>query len=90
MVVEGEGDRVGGAGRGSFPVTAPARTLIDCATVRFQGHYQAFQRDRAKADRLIAAGYVVLRFTWAQRTGRPVLVIATIARTLGRLEARAA
>jgi hypothetical protein len=33
---------------------------------------------------------VVLRFTWHQLTQRPLLVVATIARTLGRLEARAA
>jgi very-short-patch-repair endonuclease len=66
------------------------RLVVEVDGVRFHGHYQAFQRDRAKANRLIAAGYVVLRFTWAQLTGRPVLVIATIARTLGRLEAHAA
>jgi very-short-patch-repair endonuclease len=63
--------------------------------VEFDGHqyhgtYQAFQRDRAKTNKLIAAGYLVLRFTWAQLTKRPMLVLATIARTLGRLEAKAA
>jgi very-short-patch-repair endonuclease len=66
------------------------RLVVEVDGVRFHGHYRAFERDRAKANRLIAAGYVVLRFTWAQLTGRPVLVIATIARTLGRLEAQAA
>jgi very-short-patch-repair endonuclease len=63
--------------------------------VEFDGHqyhgtYRAFQRDRAKTNRLIAAGYLVLRFTWAQLTQRPMVVLATIARTLGRLEAQAA
>ena len=53
------------------------------------GHYQAFQRDRAKANRLVAGGYVVLRFTWTQLTKRPLLVVATIARTLARREAEA-
>jgi very-short-patch-repair endonuclease len=56
---------------------------------RYHGSYRAFQRDRAKTNRLIAAGYVVLRFTWAQLTQRPMLVCATIARTMGRLEAQA-
>jgi very-short-patch-repair endonuclease len=63
--------------------------------VEFDGHqyhgtYRAFQRDRAKTNKLIAAGYLVLRFTWAQLAQRPMLVLATIARTLGRLEAQAA
>jgi hypothetical protein len=31
---------------------------------------------------------VVLRFTWPQLTHRPALVVATIARTIGRLEAQ--
>jgi very-short-patch-repair endonuclease len=57
---------------------------------RYHGSYRAFQRDRAKSNRLIAAGYLVLRFTWAQLTQRPMVVLATIARTLGRLEAQAA
>jgi very-short-patch-repair endonuclease len=63
------------------------RLVVEVDGHRFHGHYQAFQRDRAKANRLIAAGYVVLRFTWPQLTHRPLLVVATIARTLGRLEA---
>ncbi len=54
---------------------------------QFHGTYRAFQRDRAKTNKLIAAGHLVLRFTWAQLTKRPMLVLATIARTLGRLEA---
>jgi very-short-patch-repair endonuclease len=66
------------------------KLVVEVDGVQFHGHYQAFQRDRAKANKLIAAGYVVLRFTWAQLTERPMLVVATIARTLGRLEARAA
>ena len=66
------------------------RLVVEVDGHQFHGHYQAFQRDRAKANRLIAAGYVVLRFTWLQLTERPALVVATIARTVGRLEAQAA
>jgi Protein of unknown function (DUF559) len=123
-----------------FPVTSPARTLIDCATsptidrllnearvlklvkdaeiyaamerspgrtgadaywsrvkliievdgYQAHGHWAAFQRDRARDRRLIAAGFVVLRFTWHQLIQRPLEVVAEIARTLGRLEADAA
>jgi very-short-patch-repair endonuclease len=65
------------------------RLVVEIDGRQFHGHYQAFERDRAKANKLIAAGYVVLRFTWPQLTKRPVLVAATIARTLGRLEAEA-
>jgi nucleotide-binding universal stress UspA family protein/very-short-patch-repair endonuclease len=32
------------------------------------GHWAAFQRDRAKANKLVAAGLAVLRFTWHQLT----------------------
>jgi very-short-patch-repair endonuclease len=63
------------------------KLVVEVDSVQFHGHYQAFQRDRAKANKLIAAGYVVLRFTWHQLTQRPLLVVATIARTLARLEA---
>ena len=46
------------------------------------GHWAAFQRDRAKANRLVAAGFVVLRFTWHQLTKTPLVVVAEIARTM--------
>jgi very-short-patch-repair endonuclease len=46
------------------------------------GHWAAFQRDRAKANRLVGAGFVVLRFTWHQLTKKPLLVLAEIVRTM--------
>jgi very-short-patch-repair endonuclease len=54
------------------------------------GHWAAFQRDRARDNRLVAAGYVVLRFTWHQLTREPVRVVAEIVRTLVRRELEAA
>lgn len=54
------------------------------------GHWAAFQRDRARDNRLVAAGYVVLRFTWHQLTGSPMKVAAEIVRTLARRELEAA
>jgi very-short-patch-repair endonuclease len=56
--------------------------VLEVDGYQFHGHYRAFQRDRAKANRLVGAGYVVLRFTWPQLTERPMLVVAEIARTL--------
>ena len=64
--------------------------MIEVDGYQTHGHYQAFQRDRAKANRLVSAGFVVLRFTWHQLTQRPMQVVAEIARTLARLDARAA
>lgn len=46
------------------------------------GHWAAFQRDRAKANTLVAAGLVVLRFTWHQLTRKPLVVLAEIVRTM--------
>jgi very-short-patch-repair endonuclease len=67
---------------------APPKVVIEVDGYHAHGHYGAFQRDRVKANRLVGAGYVVLRFTWPQLTAKPLLVVATIARTLGRLEAQ--
>lgn len=47
-----------------------------------------FQRDRERQNRLMAAGWTVLRFTWRDLTVRPDEVIATIRATLARLRGR--
>ena len=61
---------------------AAHRLVIEVDGYDVHGHYRAFQRDRAKGNKLVGAGYMVLRFTWAQLTGRPMLVVAEIARAL--------
>jgi very-short-patch-repair endonuclease len=66
------------------------KLIIEVDGYQAHGHWAAFQRDRARDRRLIAAGFVVLRFTWHQLIQRPLEVVAEIARTLGRLEADAA
>jgi very-short-patch-repair endonuclease len=66
------------------------KLVIEVDGYQAHGHWPAFQRDRAKANKLVAAGYVVLRFTWHQLTQRPMQVVAEIVRTLARLEAQAA
>jgi hypothetical protein len=39
---------------------------------------ERFQRDRERQNRLVAAGWTVLRFTWRDLTERPEYVVATI------------
>jgi very-short-patch-repair endonuclease len=48
------------------------------------GHRAAFERDRKRDQTLVAAGYVVLRFTWNQLTRRPFVVVARIAGALAK------
>ena len=43
----------------------------------------AFQRDRSTQNALVAAGYTVLRFTWADLTRRPEHVVQLIRHTIG-------
>ncbi len=56
--------------------------VIEVDGYQTHGHYRAFQRDRVKANKLVSAGYVVLRFTWHQLTHKPMVVLADIVRTL--------
>jgi very-short-patch-repair endonuclease len=44
-----------------------------------------FQRDRATQNQLVAAGYLVLRFTWDDLTSRPAYVVSTIRQALARI-----
>jgi very-short-patch-repair endonuclease len=46
------------------------------------GHRAAFERDRKRDQKLIAAGYLVLRFTWRQLTREPLAAVARIAEIL--------
>lgn len=58
---------------------------IDGYAYHSVGHFQA---DRDKQNRLMLAGYTVLRFTWADLARRPDHVADQIARTLAVLRAR--
>jgi very-short-patch-repair endonuclease len=66
------------------------RVILEVDGYGFHGHRQAFERDRARDARLVAAGYVVIRVTWRQLTQRPSFVAATIARTLARRDTEVA
>ncbi|WP_249383048.1 DUF559 domain-containing protein [Actinotalea sp. K2] len=48
-----------------------------------QAYHQGaqFQRDRTRQNRLVAAGFTVLRFTWHDLTDRPNTVLHTVTRT---------
>jgi hypothetical protein len=46
---------------------------------------ERFQRDRRRQNALVAAGWTVLRFTWADLVERPEQVLATVVRTLALL-----
>ncbi len=48
----------------------------------FHGHRAAFERDRDRDQRLIAAGYRVIRITWRQLEREPFVVVARIAQAL--------
>jgi very-short-patch-repair endonuclease len=54
----------------------------------FHGHRAAFERDRKRDQRLVAAGYRVIRVTWRQLVGEPLAVIARIAQALAGGDAR--
>ena len=46
---------------------------------------ERFRRDRQRQNALVAAGWTVLRFTWADLVERPEQVLATVVATLSRL-----
>ena len=57
----------------------------------FHGHRAAFERDRARDQALVAAGYRVIRITWRQLEREPLVVLARIVQALQHAEpARAA
>ncbi len=46
---------------------------------------ERFQQDRTRQNRLVNAGWTVLRFTWEDLTARPADVISAIQVAIGRL-----
>jgi len=59
-----------------------ARIVIEFDGVRAHSATDVFVRDRRRQNRLLLAGYAVLRFTWADLTERPHEVVAEIKRLL--------
>jgi very-short-patch-repair endonuclease len=61
------------------------RLVVELDGRAFHSDVDAFQRDRTRQNRLVAAGWTVLRFTWRDLTERPGYVVATIRAMLSRL-----
>jgi len=59
-----------------------ARLVVEVDGYGFHAHRSAFERDRARDQTLVAAGYRVIRVTWRQLTDQPIATIATIAQAL--------
>lgn len=61
----------------------PARGLIaETDGRRYHGHDVAFERDRLRDQRLLGAGYRVVRFTYRQVVRSPESVVATLRKLL--------
>lgn len=60
-----------------------ARLVIEVDGFAFHG-VERFQADRSRQNRLVAAGYTVLRFTWADLVDRPAAVLDQVRRLLAR------
>jgi Protein of unknown function (DUF559) len=60
------------------------RVIVETDSRRFHRHRAAFESDRLRDQRLILAGFVVLRFTWRQVTRGPARVAATVSEVLAR------
>jgi very-short-patch-repair endonuclease len=61
------------------------RLVVEVDGHAFHGHRAAFERDRARDQELVAAGYRVIRVTWRQLEHEPLVVVARIAQALGGL-----
>jgi very-short-patch-repair endonuclease len=60
-------------------VFARARLVIEIDGWAFHTSAERFQADRRRQNRLVAAGWTVLRFTWRDLQDRPDEVVATVA-----------
>ena len=66
------------------------KLIVEVDGYAFHSHRRAFERDRRRDAAHVAAGFVVIRFTWRQLTDEPLVVVATIAQALGRRSSRTA
>jgi very-short-patch-repair endonuclease len=58
------------------------KLIVEVDGYRYHSHRAAFERDRQRDARLVAAGFVVIRVTWRQLAEKPMTVVATIAAAL--------
>lgn len=75
----------GGELVGVLDVAVPAaRVAIEVDGWAFHSDAERFQRDRTRQNALVALGWTVLRFTWADLIERPGYVVATVTAHLRR------
>jgi very-short-patch-repair endonuclease len=70
-------DELGVIGYGDI-VFAKARLVIEIDGFAYHSDRDRFQRDRTRQNRLVAAGWTVLRFTWADLRHRPGQFVAAV------------
>jgi hypothetical protein len=70
-------DREGLIGYGDIVFRA-ARVVVEIDGWAYHSDRERFQRDRTRQNRLVAAGWTVLRFTWDDLTVRPGQVVAAV------------
>lgn len=63
------------------------RLIIEIDGRAYHSDRQSFERDRARQNVLVLAGWTVLRFTWEQITGNPEAVIAQVRAAVRRCAA---
>jgi very-short-patch-repair endonuclease len=61
------------------------KLVIEIDGLAFHVTPDRFQGDRRRQNRLVAAGWTVLRFTWRDLTERPAYVTTTVRTTIDRL-----
>jgi very-short-patch-repair endonuclease len=64
-------------------VFAQQRVIIEVDGWAYHVSARTFQHDRARQNRLVAAGWTVLRFTWRDLTDRADDVLASVRRLVG-------
>lgn len=58
------------------------QVIVEGDSERWHGTPEAFQIDRTRDNLAQIAGWIILRFTWADITKRPAYVVATVERAL--------
>jgi very-short-patch-repair endonuclease len=61
---------------------AEHKLVVEVDGYRFHSDRAAFERDRRRDQVFAAAGYTVVRVTWAQLSNEPLAVVARIAQSL--------
>jgi very-short-patch-repair endonuclease len=85
-ILDADGDLIG---TGDV-VFRDVRLVIEVDGRAWHSSDDRFQYDRDRQNRLVATGWTVLRFTWADLTGRPAYVVDTIRAVRAELATRTA